>query len=57
MNSGEDSAPVFRLMYIAQLYKVTLEPLGLTIEKGIHATGLKNRLNSALSGLRAFIES
>uniref|UniRef100_UPI00358E7FAB uncharacterized protein isoform X1 n=2 Tax=Myxine glutinosa TaxID=7769 RepID=UPI00358E7FAB len=42
MNSNEDSAPVFKLIDIAQLYKVRLDQLGLTVEKRIHTTRLKN---------------
>lgn len=53
MNSDEDSAPVFKLTDIAQLYKVRLEQFGLTVEKRIHTIRLKNRLLSALPDLRA----
>ncbi|KAK1876983.1 Lipoprotein-releasing system ATP-binding protein LolD [Dissostichus eleginoides] len=53
MKSDEDSAPVFKLIDIAQLYKIRLEQLGLTVEKQIHTTRLKNRLLSALPHLRA----
>ena len=53
MKSDEDSAPVFKLMDIAQLYKVRLEQLGLSVEKRIHTTRLKKRLLSALPDLRA----
>uniref|UniRef100_UPI00358E6AEF uncharacterized protein n=1 Tax=Myxine glutinosa TaxID=7769 RepID=UPI00358E6AEF len=53
MNSDEESAPVFKLIDIAQLYKVRLEQLGLTVEKLIHTTRLKNRLLSVLPDLRA----
>ena len=53
MKSDEDSAPVFKLTDIAQLYKIRLEQLGLTVEKQIHTTRLKNRLLSALPHLRA----
>ncbi|KAI4830181.1 hypothetical protein KUCAC02_001831 [Chaenocephalus aceratus] len=53
MKSDEDSAPVFKLTDIAQLYKIRLDQLGLTVEKRIHTTRLKNRLLSALPHLRA----
>ena len=53
MNNDEDNALVFKLIGIAQLYKVRLEQLGLTLDKRIHTTRLKNRLLSALSGLKA----
>ena len=53
MNNDEDNAPVFKLIDIAQLYKVRLEQLGLTLDTRIHTTRLKNRLLSALSGLKA----
>ena len=53
MKSDEDSAPVFKLTDIAQLYKVRLEQLGLSEEKRIHTTRLKKRLLSALPDLRA----
>ena len=53
MKSDEDSAPVFKLTDIAQLYKVRLEQLGLSEEKRIHTTKLKKRLLSALPDLRA----
>ena len=56
MNSDEDSAPVFKQIDIAQLYKVRLEQLGLTVEKRIHTTRLKNRLLSAIPDLRAHSE-
>ena len=53
MKSDEDSAPIFKLIDIAQLYKDRLEQLGVTVEKRIHTTRLKNRLLSALPDLRA----
>ena len=53
MNNDEDNAPVFKLIDIAQLYKVRLEQLGLTLDKRIHTTRLNNRLLSALPGLKA----
>ena len=53
MKSVEENAPIFKLKDIAQLYKDRLEQLGLTIEKRIHTTRLKNRLLSALPDLRA----
>jgi len=53
MNSDEDSAPVFKLTDIAELYKVRLQQLGVTVQKRIHTTRLKNRLLSAIPGLRA----
>lgn len=53
MKSDEESAPVFKLKDIAQLYKSRLEQLGLTVEKRIHTTRLKNRLLSAVPDLRA----
>ena len=46
-------APVFKLTDNAQLYKVRLEQLGLSVEKRIHTTRLKKRLLSALPDLRA----
>ena len=52
-NNDEDNAPVFKLIDIAQLYKVRLEQLGLTLDTRIHTTRLKNRLLSALPGLKA----
>ena len=51
--NDEDSAPVFKLVDIAQLYKVRLEQLGLSVKKQIHTTRLKHRLLSALPDLRA----
>ena len=54
MNSDEDSAPVFKLVDIAQLYKVRLEQLCMTVETRIHSTRLKNKLLSALPDLRAY---
>ncbi len=53
MRSDEESAPIFKLTDIAQLYKVRLEQLGLAVEKRIHTTRLKKRLLSALPDLRA----
>ena len=53
MNNDEDNSPVFKLIDIAQLYKVRLEQIGLTLHKRIHTTRLKNRLLSALPGLKA----
>ena len=53
MNSDEDSAPIFKLIDIAQLCKVRLEQLGLTVKKRIHTTRLKTRLLSVLPDLRA----
>ncbi len=53
VRSNEDSDPIFKLTDIAQLYKVRLEQLGLTVEKRIHTTRLKKRLLSALPDLRA----
>ena len=53
MKSDEDSAPIFKLIDIAQLYKDRLEQLGVTVEKRIHTTRLKKRLLSALPDLRA----
>ena len=53
MKSDEDSAPIFKLIDITQLYKDRLEQLGVTVEKRIHTTRLKNRLLSALPDLRA----
>ena len=44
INNDEDNAPGFKLIDIAQLYKVRLEQLGLTLDKRIHSTRLKNRL-------------
>ena len=38
MNNNEDTAPVFKLIDIALLYKVRLEQLGLTLDKRIHTT-------------------
>ena len=38
--SDEDSAPIFKLKEIAQLYKDRLEQLGLTVERRIHTTRL-----------------
>ena len=52
MKSDEDSAPVFKLTDIAQLFKVRLEQLGLSVEKRIHTSRLKKRLLSALPDLR-----
>ena len=43
MKSDEDSA-FFKPMDIAQLYKVRLKQLGLSVEKRIHTTRLKKRL-------------
>ena len=53
MNNDEDNAPVFKLIDIAQPYKVRLEQLGRTLHKRIHTARLKNRLLSALPGLKA----
>ena len=53
MNSDENSAPVFKLTDIAQLYKTRLEHLGLTVGERIHTTRLKERLLSELPHLRA----
>ena len=38
------------------MYKVRLEQLGVTVEKRIHATRLKNKLLTALSDLRAYLQ-
>lgn len=38
----EDSASVLKLIYIAELYKIKLEQLGVTVEKIIHTTRLSN---------------
>ena len=53
MGHDEDNDPVFKLVDIAQLHKVRLEQLGLTLHKRIHTTRLKTRLLSALPGLKA----
>ena len=53
MKKDEDSAPIFKLTGIAQLYNVRLNQLGLSVKKQIHTTRLKKRLLSALPGLRA----
>ena len=53
-NSDEDIAPVFKLVDQTEMYKVRLEQLGVTVEKRIHATRLKNRLLTVLPDLRAY---
>ena len=53
MSSDEDSAPVFKMIDITELYTERLKQLGLTVEARIHTTRLKNRLLSALPDLRA----
>ena len=53
MNNDEDNAPVFKLIDIAVIYKVRLEQLGRVLDNRIHTTILKNRLLSALPGLKA----
>lgn len=56
MNSDENSAPVFKLTDIAQLYKTRLEQLGVTVDKRIHTTRLKERLLTELPHLKAHSE-
>jgi len=56
MCSDEDSAPVFKLADIANLYKIRLEQLGVTVDSRIHTTRLKNRLLYELPDLRAHSE-
>ena len=53
MSSDEDSAPVFKMIDITELYTERLKQLGLTVEARIHTTRLKNQLLSALPDLRA----
>ena len=53
-NSDEDTAPVFKLVDLTEMYKVRLEQLGVTVEKRIHTTRLKNRLLTVLPDLRAY---
>ncbi|CAL8406497.1 unnamed protein product [Arctogadus glacialis] len=50
MNSDENSAPVFKLTDIAQLYKTRLEHLGLTVGERIHTT----RLNDCFLSFQSF---
>jgi len=52
--SDEDSAFVFKLTDIAELYQVRLQQLGVTVKKRIHTTRLKNRLLTAIPDLRAY---
>ena len=52
MSSDEDSAPVFKMIDITELYTERLKQLGLTVEARFHTTRLKNRLLSALPDLR-----
>src|SRR5207244_4765802 len=42
MNRDEETAPVFKLIDIGNMYNVRLEQLGMTVEKRIHTTRLKN---------------
>ena len=53
-NSDDDSAPVFKLTDIAQMYKTRVEQLGGIVATRIHTTKLKNRLLSVLPDLRAY---
>lgn len=53
-NSDEDIAPVFKLVDLTEMYKVRLEQLGVTVEKRINATSMKNILLTALPDLRAY---
>lgn len=53
VSSDKDSASVFKLADLAQLYKVRLEQLGVVVENCLHTTRLKNRLLSELPDLQA----
>lgn len=49
----DDNTPVFKLIDIAEQYKITQGCLGVIVEKKIHTKRLKNRMLSALPDLRA----
>lgn len=53
VSSDKNSAPVFKLADLAQLYKARLEQLGVVVENHLHTTSFKNRLLSELPDLQA----
>ena len=50
---NSDTAPVFRMAELANLYKSRLEHYGIALENRVHSTRLKERLLSKVSGLKA----
>ena len=54
--NSDDSAAVFKLTDIAQMYKTRVEQLGGIVATCIHTTRLNNRLLSVLPDLRAYLK-
>lgn len=51
---GEDTAPVFKLSELANLYKARMEQLGKPFDGRVHTTRLKERLLAEIPNLHAY---
>ena len=50
----DESAPVFRLAELSQLYKSRMEQLGVEVDNRVHSTQLKQRLFAEFPDMRAY---
>ena len=50
----EETAPVFKLAELAQLYHSQMEQLGVEIDNRIHSTRLKERLLAEFPDMQAY---